>query len=51
MRLLFRQVQTLDGFKNTQPNADGILAYLMIATSGATANFIDPVGAQQSRGS
>ena len=29
MRLLFRQVQTLDGFENTQPNADGLLPGLM----------------------
>jgi len=29
MRLAFRQVQTLDGFANTQPNADGILPELM----------------------
>ena len=29
MRLAFRQVQTLDGFDNTQPNADGILPELM----------------------
>ena len=30
MRLAFRQVQALDGFKTTQPNADGILPALMI---------------------
>lgn len=29
MRLLFRQVQALDGFDNTQPNADGVLPELM----------------------
>ena len=29
MRRLFRQVQRLDGFENTQPNADGILPTLM----------------------
>lgn len=29
MRLAFRQVQALDGFDNTQPNADGILPALM----------------------
>lgn len=29
MRLLFRQVQALDGFERTQPNADGILPELM----------------------
>ena len=29
MRLAFRQVQTLDGFGNTQPNADGVLPELM----------------------
>lgn len=29
MRLLFRQVQTLDGFDNTQPNADGLLPRLI----------------------
>lgn len=29
MRLLFRQVQMLDGFENTQPNADGVLPDLM----------------------
>lgn len=29
MRLLFRQVQQLDGFENTQPNADGALPGLM----------------------
>lgn len=31
MRLLFRQVQALDGFEHTQPNADGILPHLMSA--------------------
>lgn len=29
MRLLFRQVQQLDGFANTQPNADGLLPSLI----------------------
>ena len=29
MRLLFRQVQALDGFERTQPNADGVLPALM----------------------
>lgn len=29
MRLLFRQVQALDGFDKTQPNADGVLPQLM----------------------
>ena len=29
MKLAFRQVQALDGFNNTQPNADGILPKLM----------------------
>lgn len=29
MRLLFRQVQALDGFENTQPNADGVVPRLM----------------------
>ena len=29
MRLLFRQVQALDGFERTQPNADGVLPKLM----------------------
>lgn len=29
MRFAFKQVQTLDGFANTQPNADGILPELM----------------------
>lgn len=29
MRLLFRQVQMLDRFENTQPNADGVLPKLM----------------------
>jgi len=29
MRLLFRQVQALDGFEKTQPNADGVLPDLM----------------------
>lgn len=33
MRLLFRQIQRLDGFENTQPNADGILPDLF-ATAG-----------------
>jgi len=36
MRLAFRQVQSLDGFANTQPNADGILPELM-----AEAGFTD----------
>jgi hypothetical protein len=29
MRFAFRQVQALDGYANTQPNADGILPALM----------------------
>jgi ubiquinone/menaquinone biosynthesis C-methylase UbiE len=33
MRFAFRQVQAMDGFANTQPNADGILPALM-AESG-----------------
>lgn len=36
MRLLFRQVQQLDGFENTQPNADGVLPALIEA-----AGFVD----------
>jgi phospholipid N-methyltransferase len=36
MRLAFRQVQTLDGVANTQPNADGVLPELM-----AEAGFAD----------
>ena len=36
MRRLFRQVQRLDGFENTQPNADGVLPSLMQA-----AGFVD----------
>jgi ubiquinone/menaquinone biosynthesis C-methylase UbiE len=36
MRFAFRQVQTLDGFANTQPNADGVLPELM-----AEAGFVD----------
>ncbi|MEQ1868174.1 MAG: class I SAM-dependent methyltransferase [Alphaproteobacteria bacterium] len=36
MRFAFRQVQALDGFANTQPNADGILPALM-----AEAGFTD----------
>jgi hypothetical protein len=36
MRFAFRQVQTLDGFQNTQPNADGVLPELM-----AEAGFVD----------
>ncbi|MCX7586295.1 class I SAM-dependent methyltransferase [Phenylobacterium sp. 58.2.17] len=31
MRVLFRQVQMLDGFDHTQPNADGVLPGLMSA--------------------
>jgi SAM-dependent methyltransferase len=30
MRLLFRQVQALDGRQNTQPSADGVLPDLMV---------------------
>jgi phospholipid N-methyltransferase len=30
MRFAFRQVQSLDGFDNTQPNAEGVLPELMI---------------------
>jgi hypothetical protein len=33
MRLLFRLVQSLDGYENTQPNADGVLPTL-IAEAG-----------------
>ncbi|MDO9488216.1 MAG: class I SAM-dependent methyltransferase [Sphingomonadaceae bacterium] len=29
MRMLFRQVQQLDGYENTQPNADGVLPTLI----------------------
>jgi len=29
MRLLFRQIQHLDGCEGTQPNADGIVPVLM----------------------
>jgi ubiquinone/menaquinone biosynthesis C-methylase UbiE len=29
MRLLFRQIQRLDGYDNTQPNADGVLPKLL----------------------
>lgn len=36
MRLLFRQVQQLDGVENTQPNADGVLPGLIEA-----AGFVD----------
>lgn len=36
MRLLFRTIQRLDGYENTQPNADGILPKLM-----QEAGFID----------
>lgn len=36
MRLCFRQVQVLDGFGNTQPNADGVLPTLL-----AEAGFVD----------
>lgn len=36
MRLLFRQVQMLDGFENTGPNAKGIVAQLI-----AEAGFVD----------
>lgn len=38
MRLLFRQVQMVDGFENTQPNADGVLPTLL-----AEAGFVDIV--------
>lgn len=38
MRMLFRQVQHLDGFENTQPNADGILPSLI-----AAAGFADVI--------
>ncbi|MDP3405797.1 MAG: class I SAM-dependent methyltransferase [Brevundimonas sp.] len=36
MRLLFRMVQSLDGYENTQPNADGILPRL-IGEAGFTS--------------
>lgn len=36
MRVLFRQVQRLDGFENTQPNADGILPSLIAAAGFAS---------------
>jgi ubiquinone/menaquinone biosynthesis C-methylase UbiE len=36
MRTLFRMVQMVDGFEDTQPNADGILPTLMTA-----AGFVD----------
>jgi phospholipid N-methyltransferase len=36
MRFAFTQVQTLDGFRNTQPNADGVLPDLM-----TEAGFVD----------
>ncbi|NNG58791.1 methyltransferase domain-containing protein [Sphingomonas paucimobilis] len=31
MRALFRQIQRLDGFENTQPNADGVLPRMFAA--------------------
>lgn len=31
MRALFRQIQRLDGFANTQPNADGVLPRMFAA--------------------
>ncbi|GIK49864.1 MAG: hypothetical protein BroJett013_25610 [Alphaproteobacteria bacterium] len=36
MRMLFRQVQRLDGFENTEPNAQGVLPELM-----REAGFLD----------
>lgn len=36
MRMLFRQVQAVDGFEYTQPNADGVLPELISA-----AGFVD----------
>lgn len=36
MRALFRIVQSLDGYENTQPNADGVLADLI-----AEAGFVE----------
>lgn len=38
MRLLFRQVQQIDGFANTQPNADGVLPTLMADALYAAVN-------------
>jgi len=38
MRLAFRQVQSLDGFANTQPNAEGVLPQLM-----TEAGFVDVI--------
>jgi hypothetical protein len=49
MRLAFRQVQALDGFQNTQPNADGVLPALMLEAGFAnvreTAVIPTPTGA------
>lgn len=43
MRLLFRQVQTLDGFENTQPNADGVLPQLMAAAGFSSVEEVSLV--------
>ena len=42
MRVLFRLVQSLDGYENTQPNADGVLPTLM-AEGGGTGITCLPV--------
>ncbi len=44
MRFAFRQVQALDGFRITQPNADGILPALMLEAgfSDVSTNLVIP---------
>ena len=41
MRLLFRLVQLLDGYENTQPNADGVLPTLMAEVGFGQVREID----------
>lgn len=42
-RLLFRLVQSLDGYENTQPNADGVLPTLMAEAGFTQVRVLDVI--------
>jgi hypothetical protein len=43
MRVLFRLVQSLDGYENTQPNADGVLPTLMAEAGFTQVQVLDVI--------
>lgn len=44
MRQLFRIVQSIDGYENTQPNADGVLEQIIRELSGNDARALKVIG-------